>query len=86
MFYTIENSEYILVVEGAISTRDNGKYNIIGYYKDRYITALEAVKAASENAKFIVSAGTCSCFGGISASYPNVSESKALSEVIPNKK
>lgn len=85
-FKTVENGNYILVVEGAIATRENGKYNIIGYYNNQYVTALEAVKIASENAKYIISAGTCSCFGGISASDPNISESKALSEVIPNKK
>lgn len=85
-FDTIEKGDYILVVEGAISTKDNGKYNIIGYYNDRYISALEAVKTASENAKYIISAGTCSCFGGISASYPNISDSKALSDIIPYKK
>ncbi|CDF58570.1 hydrogenase small subunit [Thermobrachium celere] len=84
-FKTVENGNYILVVEGAIATRENGKYNIIGYYNNQYVTALEAVKIASENAKYIISAGTCSCFGGISASDPNISESKALSEVIPNK-
>lgn len=84
-FKTIQEGNYILVVEGAISTRENGRYNIIGYYDNRYITALEAVKLASENASYIISAGTCSCFGGITAAPPNESESKPLSDIVSKK-
>lgn len=81
-FKTIEGNDYMLVVEGAISTGNNGNYTIIGYYNGKYITALDAVRLASKNAKYIIAAGTCACFGGISSAPPNESESVPLSDVV----
>lgn len=75
-------TEFILLVDGAISTKDNGFYNIIANYKGKPITALEAVKMAGEKAKYVIAVGTCASYGGISAARPNPSESKSVKEVL----
>lgn len=76
------NTEFILVVEGAVSTKDNGLYNIIANYNGKRITAMEAVQMAGEKAKYIVAVGTCASFGGPSAAKPNPSKSVSVSEFL----
>nr|WP_139376033.1 hydrogenase small subunit [Clostridium oryzae] len=76
------NTEFILLVDGAVSTKDNGLYNIIANYDGRPITALEAIKMAGEKAKYILSVGTCASYGGISAARPNPSLSRSVKEVV----
>ena len=76
------DSEFILLVDGAVSTKENGNYNIVANYKGRKITALEAVQLAGEKAKYVVAVGTCASYGGISAAKPNPSESKSVQEIL----
>jgi hydrogenase small subunit len=76
------DTEFILLVDGAVSTKENGLYNIIANYKGKMITALEAIKMAGEKAKYVVAVGTCASYGGISAAKPNPSESKSVQEVL----
>lgn len=78
------NTEFILVVEGAVATKDKGLYNIIANHKGKSVTALEAVQMAGERAKYILAVGTCASYGGISAARPNPSECVSVSEVIKN--
>lgn len=73
-FLNALETEFILVVEGAIATKDNGQYNIIARYQGKAITAMEAVQSAGEKAKYVLSVGTCASFGGISAAAPNPSQ------------
>jgi hydrogenase small subunit len=76
------DTEFILLVDGAVSTRENGLYTIVANYKGKMITALEAIKMAGEKAKYVVAVGTCASYGGISAAKPNPSESKSVQEVL----
>lgn len=76
------DTEFILLVDGAISTKDNGLYTIMAHYKGKRITALEAVKLAGEKAKYVIAVGTCASYGGMSAAAPNPSESKNLKEIL----
>ncbi|MCY6356242.1 hydrogenase small subunit [Clostridium sp. ZS2-4] len=76
------NTEFILIVDGAISTKDNGIYNIVSYYNGRPITGMEEVKRAADKAKYILTVGTCASFGGISAAKPNPSECISVSEFL----
>lgn len=76
------DSEFILLVDGAISTAESGKYNIIANYKGKPVTALEAIKMAGEKAKYVLTVGTCASHGGISAARPNPSQSKSVQEVL----
>lgn len=81
-FMNTLDTEFILLVDGAVSTRQNGLYNIIANYNGKLITALEAVKVAAQKAKYVLAVGTCACFGGVSAANPNPSESKSVQEVV----
>lgn len=85
LFATIEEGGYILCVEGAVSTAENGRYNIIGYHNGRSITGLEAVKLSASRANHVVAVGNCACYGGPSATPPNPSGSKSVYDIIGNK-
>ena len=78
-FFEALDTEFILGVEGAITARDNGAYNIFGYYKGRTMPVSEAVSLAAKKAKHIIAIGTCSSFGGISAARPNPADCMSLS-------
>ena len=67
------DTEFILLVDGAVSTKANGLYNVIANYQGKRITAMEAVNMAGEKAKYVLSVGTCASYGGISAARPNPS-------------
>ncbi|HCL4436703.1 Ni/Fe hydrogenase [Clostridium botulinum] len=81
-FLNTLDTEFILLVDGAVSTKENGYYNIIANYRGKPVTALEAIKMAGEKAKYMVTVGTCSSYGGISAAKPNPSGSKSVDAVI----
>ena len=76
------DTEFILLVDGAVSTKDNGRYNIVANYNGKNITAFEAIQLAGGKAKYVVAVGTCASYGGISAAKPNPSESKSVREVL----
>ena len=76
------SSEFILVVEGAVATKDNGLYNIIASHEGKRITGLEAVKTAGEKAKYVLAVGTCASHGGPSAAKPNPSGSVSVDQVL----
>ncbi len=78
------NTEFILIVDGAISTKDNGIYNIVGNYKGQIITGMEEVKRTAIKAKYILAVGTCACYGGISAARPNPTGCISAFEYIKN--
>jgi hydrogenase small subunit len=75
-------TEFILLVDGAVALKNNGKYNIVANYKGQEITALDAVKMAGGKAKYVLAVGTCASSGGISAARPNPSESVSMSSVL----
>lgn len=76
------DTDFILLVDGAVSTKDNGMYNVIARYKNKPVTALEAVRMAGEKAKYVLAVGTCASHGGISAARPNPSDSKEVFAVL----
>jgi hydrogenase small subunit len=74
------DGKYILVVEGAIPTRDGGIYCKIGGR-----TALDLVKEAAEHAGAIIAIGSCASFGGIPAAEPNPTGAKGAPQVLEGK-
>lgn len=76
------NTEFILLIDGAVSTKDNGFYNIIANYNGRPVTALEAVKLAGDKAKYVISVGTCASYGGVSSARPNPAACKSVKEIL----
>ena len=69
--FGVLNEEFILVIEGAVNMRDDGRYTIIGNYQGRDITALEACRTFGERATHVLAMGACASDGGVSAASPN---------------
>jgi len=59
--------QFILVIEGAVPTGANGNYCIIGETNGVPLTMQQAVLKYGPMAKYVVAAGTCASFGGVSA-------------------
>ena len=83
--FSVQGSDYILAVEGAVATKDKGLYNIIGRYNGRFITALEAVKTLGEKASHVIAIGACATHGGVSAARPNPAECVSVQSVLNRK-
>lgn len=79
------DTDFILGVEGAVSSVDNGAYTIVASYNGKYVSASEAIDLAAPKAKHVISIGTCASFGGISAAKPNPSQSMSLEKYIGKK-
>jgi hydrogenase small subunit len=52
--FSVIGSDYILAVEGAISLKANGIYNIIGRYRGNLITGRDALTRLGENAAHVI--------------------------------
>lgn len=76
------SSDYILVVEGNIPTNSNGMYSVVGRRNGKPWTALEAVQLLGAGAKYVIAAGTCASFGGISTAPPNPSSAKPVQAIL----
>lgn len=71
---------FILVVDGAIPTKDNGLYcRIAGK------TALEILNETAPHAGAIVAMGSCASWGGIAAASPNPTGAKGVPEILTDK-
>lgn len=74
--------DYILIVEGAIPTKDNGIYGTLGEVNGRPKTMLEWVRELSANAEAVVAVGVCATSGGPFAAHPNPTGCRGVHEVI----
>ena len=79
------SGRYILVVEGTVPTRANGRFAVVGRRNGRPWTALQAVQSLGAGAKYVIAAGTCASFGGPYAASPNPSGSKPVQAVLDRK-
>ncbi len=77
---------YILVVEGAIPTAENGAYGSIGEKGGKHYTILRSVEELGSNALLTLAIGTCATFGGIPAAKPNPTGCKGVKEVFTEKR
>ena len=73
--------KYVLVVEGAIPTKQNGIYGHIGEEEGKPMTMLRWIDVLGRDAMATLTVGTCAAYGGISAALPNPSGSKSVSDV-----
>ncbi|MEN6316552.1 MAG: hydrogenase small subunit [Clostridiaceae bacterium] len=78
-------TDYILAVEGAVATKNNGLYNIIGRWKGKPFTALDAINLLGEKASHVIAVGACATHGGVSAAYPNPSGSVSVQSLLKRK-
>lgn len=69
--------KYILVVEGAIPTKDNGIYCKIGGHK-----AVDLVKECAADAAAVIAIGSCASWGGMPSTDPNPTGASSVAEVL----
>lgn len=74
------HGKYILVVEGAIPTKENGAYCTIAGR-----SAVEIFKESAAGAAVIIAYGSCSAYGGIQAAHPNPTGSVPIDEIVTDK-
>ena len=84
LFSSIDD-DYILVVEGAVSTKDNGLYNVIGRWRGHPVTAYEAIRKFGEKAAYVIAMGTCASDGGISGARPNPAQCVGIQNLLDKK-
>ena len=72
--------QYILAVEGAVSTKDNGIFCMSGGH-----TFTHLLRHAAENAMAVIAYGTCAVSGGIQAAAPNPTGSSGIKMFVGNK-
>jgi len=77
--------QFILVVEGAVPTGANGNYCVIGEVNGVPLTMQQAVLKYGPMAKYVVAAGTCASFGGVSAAAPNKTSCSSASTILSGK-
>ncbi|MFO7589194.1 MAG: hydrogenase small subunit [Gemmatimonadota bacterium] len=64
---------YVLIVEGAIPTRDDGVYGTLGERNGVPVRLADRVRELGPDALAVLCLGTCAAYGGISAGAPNPS-------------
>ena len=72
--------KYILVVEGAIPTKENGIYCKVGGR-----TALESLRHAAEGAAAVICIGTCASYGGIQSVGVNPTGVVGVRDIVKDK-
>lgn len=73
LFLRTLETRFILAVEGAVSTRDQGVFTILARYQGQWVSAMDMIQMAGERAQHVLAVGTCASYGGISAAVPNPS-------------
>jgi hydrogenase small subunit len=73
--------KYVLIVEGAIPTKDDGIYGTIGEKDGKPRTILEWMRFLGPDAMATLTVGTCAAYGGLPAAKPNPSGCKGVSDV-----
>ena len=72
---------YVLIVEGAIPTADNGAYCELW----PGTSALQGVQEFGANAALVLAVGTCAAYGGIPGAQPNPTGIQSVSQVLQGK-
>jgi hydrogenase small subunit len=72
--------KYVCVVEGAIPTKENGIYCMIGGR-----TALEIVKDVAGQAGAVIAIGSCASWGGVASADPNPTGASGVHEILTGK-
>jgi hydrogenase small subunit len=71
---------YLLIVEGSIPTDQAGYATTAG------VSNQDLFLEVAENAKVIITIGTCASYGGIACAYPNPTGTKSVGELLTNNK
>lgn len=71
---------YVLVVEGSIPTKENGKYLFLGGKP-----GLQVLKDVGSQAAAIIAMGSCASWGGVASADPNPTGASGVDSIITNK-
>ncbi|WP_320175491.1 NiFeSe hydrogenase small subunit [Maridesulfovibrio sp.] len=75
--------KYIVIVEGAVPTAENGHFCIVGADANhKEYTMAEATLEMAKNAAVVVNVGTCSAYGGIPAAEGNLTGSMSVTNFL----
>jgi len=74
--------KFWLVIEGAVMTAENGRYNYIYSRNGQLVTGLAALQELAPKAKYVIAVGDCACYGGPAAAHPNPGGAKGVWDVI----
>ncbi len=77
---------YVLIIDGAIPTKENGIFCVIGEKNGKKYTMLEEVLKLAPNASMVIALGTCASFGGIAAALPNPTGSLSVGDIFLSNK
>lgn len=77
---TLDAGGYLLIVEGAIPTRENGIYCCIGGR-----SAVDLLNEAASNAAAVIAVGSCASFGGLPKSSPSPTNAVGVMDLIKDK-
>ena len=69
--------KYVLVVEGAIPSKENGIYCKVGGR-----TAIELVKEVAADAAAVIAIGSCASWGGMPSTSPNPTGASSVAEIL----
>jgi len=72
--------QYVLVVEGSVSPKDDGVYCTIGGR-----SSLDLLQEAASGAAAIIATGNCATFGGLPRANPNPTGAMGVAEIITDK-
>lgn len=72
---------YILVMEGAVSTRDDGIYVELGERNGHGITILEHLVTLAPDAMAVIAIGACATHGGVPGAAPNTIGTKGVRQI-----
>ena len=72
--------KYVLVIEGAIPTKEDGIYCIVGGH-----TAVETTKRVAAKAAAIISIGSCASWGGVPSAEPNPTGAVGVNKIVTDK-
>ena len=76
--------KYILMVEGAVPTAENGLYCTLGEIDGKEVTMKDMMAELAVDAFAVIAVGTCSSYGGIPSGAPNPTGAVSVMEFFKN--
>lgn len=80
-----DGGKYILIIEGAVITRDKGMYNYVLDREGEMVSGIALLKELAAKAKHVVAVGACASFGGPASAYPNPAKAVGVQDVLDRK-
>ncbi|OGO20603.1 MAG: hypothetical protein A2144_02875 [Chloroflexi bacterium RBG_16_50_9] len=80
-----KRGEYVLVVDGDVSTATGAVYGGVGERQGKPVTMLQRVIEMAQDALAVIGLGTCASFGGIPAAPPNPTGCQPVKKVLEDK-